>query len=641
MRAFRNSASLAALLIALTAPAAAQDGSGIPRDPSQGNSAPRPPTRGGSVAVPEPPRGTIGNPNPPAPNDSYLPDELPAAGQPGAFAEQGDGATDPAQPAILSPGADSGPSSLPYGLTADEISRQQQILANPAGTGMTPSEIEVQPLGQPDPSDKGTIDAAEGGLGKDLWADTDYATIAELMADLPVGTASPAMNDLARRVLLTGAKPEDASDDGPTLFDLRTAKLLEAGLVTDLTALLDEGGAKTGDAAARAGGYLLSGRPREACAGADPDSADAAALRLRAFCQIEAGDAAAAALSADLARVKGAGDPAFFALVAHLADGAPLDANALSGLTPVTLALARRAKAALTPAALKDASLGVAAALAASKETPAPLQLAAAERAARAGAFDPQALIDLILAAKAEKGSGAALVKTAIRTEGLEPRARAIAAATDFAAGHGLTALYAQLLARAAWETPPSAALAPYADAVTRVLLLSGRGDRVADWLNFAKALPPLLADELTVRLMLAAPTRERAPKAAEALTRLAAAASSDAALTARVVIYAGVIEAQGFAIGAAAQGLLAASPQLAGGAGRVETAELSAAARARRTGETILRALILIGPGGPEKAHPASVIEAAAALSAVGLAREAGALALEAALTRPLAGGG
>ncbi len=641
MSVFRNSVSLAALLIALAAPAAAQDGSGIPRDPSQNNSTPRPPQRGGSVAVPEPPRGTIGNPDPPASNRDFLPDALPAAGQPGDFAEQGDGGTVPSQPAILSPGSDSGPSSLPYGLTADEVSRQQQILANPAATGMTPGDVEVQPLGKPDPSDKGTLGESDGGLGKDLWADTDYATIAELMADLPAGTASPTMNDLIRRVLLTGAKPKDASDAGPTLFDLRTAKLLQAGLVGDLTALLDAGGEKTGDMKARADGYLLNGRTREACAAADPEAADAVALQLRAFCQIDAGDHAAAALSADLARVKGANDPAFFALVAHLADGAPLNAKTLSGLTPVTLALAQRAKAALTPAALKDASLGVVAALAASKQTPAGLRLAAAERAARDGAYDPQALIDLMIAAKAGKGSGTALVQLAVRTEGLEPRAKAIAAAAAFAAGNDLTALYAQLLARAAWETPPSAALAPYADAVTRVLLLSGRGDRVADWLNFASALPPLLADELTVRLMLAAPTRERALQAAEALARLAAAAPSDAALAARLVIYAGVIEAQGFAISDAAQGLLAATPQLAGGAGQVETAELSAAARAKRVGETILRALILIGPGGPEKAHPASIIEAAAALSAVGLSREAGALALEAALTRPVAGGG
>lgn len=643
MSGFRNKVSALALLAALSAAAAAQDGSGIPRDPSQDGSSPSPPNRGGSVSVPLPPSGTIGNPNPPSSNDDFLPSDVPAAGQPGEIAEQGDGAFDPAQPAILSPGSDSGPSSLPYGLTQDEISRQQQILANPAGTGMTPSEVEVQPLGKPDPSDKGTLAEGDGGLGKDLWADTDYATIAELMAEMPAGTQSPALNDLVRRVLLTGAKPKDASDDGPTLYDLRTARLMEAGLVKDLVALLDLGDEKSGDRAARTGGYLLAGRDREACAALDDEAADAAALQLRAYCQIDAGDTAAAALSADLARVKGANDPAFFALVAHLADGAPLDAAAIKGLTPVTLALARKAKTDLTPAALDGAALGVAAALAATKQTPATLRLAAAERAAAEGAIDPSALLDLVLAAKPAKGdaSGAALIQAAVRTEGLAPRAKAIGAALAFADARDLTALYAQLLARAAWETPPSAELAPYADEVTRVLLLSGRGDRVADWLNFTDAMDAGFADELAVRLAVAAPSRDRAAKASDALGRLAGRAAGDAALAARVIIYAGALEAQGYAIPAAAQGLLTSSPQLAGGAGRVETAELSAAARGKRVGETILRVLVLIGEGGPSKAHPASVIEAVAALSAVGLNREAAAIALEAALARPRSAGG
>ncbi|MFT3811006.1 MAG: hypothetical protein QM698_13890 [Micropepsaceae bacterium] len=640
MRGFRNSTAALALLAALSATAAAQDGSGIPRDPAQDNSAPRPPERGGSVAVPPPPVGTIGNPTPPSGgNDNYLPDELPVAGQPGEIAEQGDGAFDPSQPALLSPGSDAGPSSLPYGQTPEEIGRAQQVLANPAGTGMTPSAVEVRPLGKPDPSDKGTLAEGDGGLGGDLWGESDYATIADLMAAMPAGTPSPAMNELIRRVLLTGAKPQDGGDNGPTLYDLRTARLLDAGLVRDLAALLDLGDEKAGDPLARQQGYLLAAREREACAALGEDEAGASALMMRALCQIAAGDGAAAAMSADLARVKGAHDAAFFALVAHLADGAPLDAAALTKLSPITLTLARRAKAELTPAALDGATLGVAAALAGSKSTPAALRIAAATRAAADGALDPALLLDLVLAGKEAGAFG--LVRTAIRTEGLEPRAKAIAAALDAGAAEDRTMLTAALLARAAWETPPSAALASYAAPVTRVLLLTGRGDRVADWLNFSSALPAGLADELTVQLALTAPSADRSAKASEALTRLAAASSGDAVLASRVMIYAAALEATGQPIPAAAQGLLAASPQFAGGSGQVETAELADAAREKRVGETILRALVLIGQGGPAKANPAVVIEAVAALSRVGLTREAAQLALEAALARPVAGGG
>lgn len=641
MRSFRNSVGTLALLTALAPAAFAQDGSGIPRDPSQATpTTPTQPDREPSIAVPLPPSGTIGNPSTPASNSDYLPSAEPAAGQTGDIGSNSDGAVDPSQPSLLSPGTDSGPDNLPYGQTADDVSRQQQILANPAGTGMTPTQVEVQPLGKPDPSDKGTIDEANGGLGGKLWADSDYATIAELMGEIPAGTASPAMNDLIRRVLLTGAKPSDVSDDGPTLYDLRTARLLDAGLVKDLAALLDLGDDKAGDAHARAAGYLLAGRDTEACAAQREDAADAAALQLRAYCQIVAGDMAGAALSADLARVKGADYPAFFALVAHLADGAPLDAKALTRLTPVSLALALKAKAELTPAALDGATLGVVAALANAKATPMPLRLAAAERAAAEGAIDVSVLIDLMLAAKGADGA-AKLVQAAIRTEGLEPRAKAIGAALAFGAERDRTALYAQILARAAWETPPSAALAPYAGDVTTVLLLSGRGDRVADWMNFSGAMKGELADELTVQLAVAAPTKDRAAKAGEALARLSAKAGGDAGLARRVLIYAGSLEALGYAIPAEAQGLLSASPQIAGGAGQVETAELAAAAREKHVGETILRVLVLLGPGGPAKAHPGSVIEAVAALSSIGMSHEASAIALEAALAASSSGGG
>ncbi|BCW87903.1 hypothetical protein sos41_10350 [Alphaproteobacteria bacterium SO-S41] len=653
MRSFRNRLLAAGAAAALAGAAAAQDGSGIPRDPSQTYTAPTAPTRGGSIAVPLPPSGTIGNPTGPDSADTILPSDTPVAGQPGDFANPSDGAVDPSQPSILDTSREAAPTDLPYGEVATPLSRRQLEEQN---HDMMPTTVEVEDLGTVDPSEKGTLDEAEGSLGGDLWGESDYPTIAELLEEMPVATASPAMNGLVRRVLLTGAKPKDANKSGATLFDIRTTRLAEAGLITDLVQLLDaSGSAKIGDPAARSSALLLAGRETEACgASDDTDAGDGPALQLRAFCRLVAGDAAAASLSADLARVKGVDDPAFFALIAHLADGAPLDPAAVKALTPVTLALARKAKAPLTEAALDGAALGVAAALATDKATPSALRLAAAERAAAEGAIDAAALLDIFQAvkfkaadfaalAKATGAQGGALqVQNVIRTEGLEPRAKAIGAALAFAESRGLAALYSNLLARAAWETPPSAALAAYADDVTRVLLASGRGDRVADWLNLGNALAGALRDELTVRLALAIPSRDRAAAAAEPLARLARASGGDEALAARTLIYAGALDALGYDIPAEAQSLLQSSPLIAGpAAGGVETAELVDAAQAKRKGETILRALILIGRGGPAQAHPTAVIEAVGALSGVGLANEAVALALEAALARPRTAGG
>ena len=207
MRSFRNRLLAAAAAVALTGAAAAQDGSGIPRDPSQDYSAPSPPTRGGSVAVPLPPSGTIGNPSGPSSPDAFLPSDTPAAGQPDDFANPSDGAVDPSQPAILDTSRENAPSDLPYGVLPTELSRRQLEEQN---HDMKPTTVEVEDLGEGDPSEKGTIDEAHGGLGGDLWGESDYPTIAELLEEMPVATASPAMNGLVRRVLLTGAKPKAA-----------------------------------------------------------------------------------------------------------------------------------------------------------------------------------------------------------------------------------------------------------------------------------------------------------------------------------------------------------------------------------------------------------------------------------------------
>lgn len=653
MTSSRN--SLAALLaaLALAGFAAAQDGSGIPRDPSQDAPERKPPKREGSLAVPLPPEGTIGNPATPTPSEDFLPSAEPEAGQAGDLPNPTDGGDTPVQPGVLDAATEETPNSLPMGELPADISRRQ--LLEQQNHDMQPSTVTVEELGTVDASETGTLDEAGGGLGGALWDGSDYPTVADLLDEMPVATLSPAMNALARRVLLTGAKPADPNKDGPTLFDIRTAKLAEAGLTADLVSLLDAaGGKEQGDPEARAAALLLAGRESEACGAADAaGTGDVQALPLRALCQIAAGVGAAAALSADLARVKGAGDAAFFALVAHLAEGAPLDPAALKGLTPVTLALARRAKAEPGMAALEGATPGVLAALAADTALPADLRLAAGEAAAARGAMDGAALLELFRSVKfksaefkaaAQDGArgGALLVQAAIAAEGLEPRAKAIEAAMAHAGARGLAPLYAALLARAAWEEPPSAALAPYADTLTRILLATGRADRAADWLNAEGALPGTLRDETELRVAVALPTPVRAAAASGALARLAAASAADAALAARVLIYAGALDAMGYAVPPEAQSLLQSSPQIAGApGGGVETAELAEAAQAGRKGETILRALILLGAGGPAEAHPASVIEAVAALARVGLTAEASEMALEAALARPRSGGG
>ena len=636
MTGFRNKLLGAAVLGAfLVQPALTQDGSGTPRE-SSGPSAPdrSPRNREPSVAVPAPPAGTIGTGTT---GGSTLPAPVPSNTQPGDLDRGTDGAVNPALPSVFAAPGETTPNDLPVGQVAQPKSREQILIEQ---GGMVPGSVDVVDLGEVDPSETGTLADADGGLGADLWSASDYAVIAELLGELPVATASPAMNELARRILLTGAKPRDPAKDGPTLFDIRAARLADAGLTADLTQLFERAGTAARDSQqARAEALLLMGQDAQACgAVAESVATDTAAIQLRTFCQLLDGNAAAASLNADLLRVKGLDDPAFFTLVSHLADGAPVDAAALRGLTPMTFALARRANVKLTAAAMDGSSAGVAAALARDPKTPQDLRLAAAERAGAGGALPATDVIDIFRTAKLAKSKregaaeGAALLQASIATEALGPRATAIATALSFADGRNLSAFYAQLLARAAWETAPSAETASHAGPITRILFLSGRADRAADWASVVTA-----KDELTVQLALGAPTPARLTAATEALERLASAPADDAAQL-RTLIYAGALEALGQPIPPAATGLLASSPLMAAPpVGAVETAELADAARANRKGEAILRSLIVLGQGGPASAHPAVVIEAVAALSRVGLNREAAAIALEAALARPL----
>lgn len=603
--------------LALVASAAAQGGS-EPRvlSTQRRNAEPPPP------AEPQPATPTDPQPAEPVPADPRPADPVPSGPRP----------------------ADPVPSEFPYGAQplpplptappaaeAPPSSPSSPPPAEPSGS------IQVQPLDGLDPSAQGTLDEGSGGFGPNLWNGSDAAGLTDLLEQMPVATASPVMNDLARRLLLTGAAPREAAAWGSSVFDARLTKLLDAGLVTDLAELLGQAGGNA-DPLIRVEALLLTGQDEAACeTQAEATSVDAKALQLRAFCQIVAGDTAAASLSADLAREKGATDETFFALVAHLANGEPLGAVPLKDIAPVNLALARRAKVAWTADDLAGAPPAVLAVLARDPATAADLRVTAAERAGIMGALDADTAGAIFAAAKTAGTTGPGLYRAVLAAADMAPKAKALEAAVAASDGRGLTAFYARLLARPAWETTPSSLTAAYADPVTRVLLLSGRGDRVADWMN---AAPATLKDELLVRIALNAPSSGRVIAAATALAKLAE--SKDPAVQLRAVLYAGALEAMGFDIPAPARALLTSSPAMAAPpVGQVETAELSTAAREGRVGETLLRTLIALGRGGPAKAHPAVVIEAVAALHQIGLKAEASALALEAALARQTGGGG
>ena len=188
-------------------------------------------------------------------------------------------------------------------------------------------DVHVAPLAAPDFFSAGARDT---GLNADLWRGASGQTARAVLPLLAARPLSPAAQALARRVLATGAVgPEEAGRDAG-VAGARIAALIAQGGVKDAATILSRtAGLEQNPVLAQAGAEaaLLSGDAEGACAISDRLEAgreEAYWLRLRAYCQLKAGNTGAAQLTYDLAqgqardavygrlmgaRLAGAGDP--------------------------------------------------------------------------------------------------------------------------------------------------------------------------------------------------------------------------------------------------------------------------------------------------------------------------------------------
>lgn len=184
------------------------------------------------------------------------------------------------------------------------------------------------------PPDLFSAAGRETNLGPDLWNGASAATARTVLPLLAQKPLSPAASALAREVLATGARGPEGGGDDPVLAAARAKALIALGEPASAqTALRRSGGldrnAALSQAAAEAA--LLNDADQEACDIAQALSVDREQiywLRLRAYCQARAGEAAAR-LTYDLAqgverdavfarlmavKLSGAGDPGGAAL---------------------------------------------------------------------------------------------------------------------------------------------------------------------------------------------------------------------------------------------------------------------------------------------------------------------------------------
>jgi hypothetical protein len=471
------------------------------------------------------------------------------------------------------------------------------------------------------------------------------------------------MQGLIRRLLMTSATPPagETPPDEPSFLALRLSKMLASGWLEESAMLASQSTRE--DSHARqvvAEALLLQGRDGDACGDQTAlrqSAGDAYWLKLRTLCYLLEKNMSAATLTLEVMRERGIQDDAFFALAGPWAEGGTsAQAVALPKPSGLHLAMLRHANKA-PPATLAGWTPGAALL---SQSTEPEMRLAASERAAAAGllpadqlrfiydaeTFTPDQLDDPEeAAAKLSLARANALYFQSITKRTLPAaRAAAFVAALQRAESQNRFALFAKLSESIAQKTQPSpqtAWLAPY---VSRVLLYTGRDKAAEQWL--AALTSP--TDGPTVNaiqqgLVFARPTTENVARLQGSMTWLGQNALKPGGakdwLMDRATREIPLLDALGYVVPPDAQWAVSASTTgvVPSGAAAEALIALNKTSQDGRVGETILNALVALGPGGPTRAQGQTVARVVKALMAIGLRDEARAIAVEAVLGNPI----
>jgi hypothetical protein len=531
----------------------------------------------------------------------------------------------------------------------------------PADGSALELDIEIGELRAIDPDSGGLLEPSMGGLGIGMWEGVSRRLLLRLLPQLPDRYESPALHELARRLLLSTAivPPRTESETGGGVMAARIEKLEAMGLsgaVADMLDLVPEGTRDPTLLRILIDDRLLAGDDDGACA----VSATAGDVltgtyweKFLVFCQARAGDSAAANFGISLLSEAGnAEDPAYFKMVGALLTGGKPKVRSLPAPTPLHLALARATGTPLPSDVLETKSLAVLRALVDDPAVSDAVRLEAAELAALAGAIDAARLADHYTAIEfSEKEIAKALTRAEADHS---PRNRALlyqaAQRQELPVGRAAAMQKAWQLARAddiyrlsigvylpMLEELKPASLTWFAADAARALYALDRLEKAGEWVlaagRFTEEPEYRQRGDLLWPLVALAEGSARGPGQAEWLAALRARAGADAGLKAGLA-YA-LFEAMGERMreedwmalldGVSRAPALAADPAY--------LRQFRRAASAGRRGETVLLALLILGRGGVADAGPQLVSEIIVGLRMVRLEEEARRLALEAAL--------
>lgn len=576
-----------------------------------------------------------------------------------------------AQPRTILPGSQPAQQAPAPSPQQQAVPPQTAPAPSTLGTTRTPQpakpvgsdSVTVKSLGAPDMSSIGALYSDSGGLGVEMWQGSDRATAEALLQALPGATRATSLRLLERKLLLSAAQAPGnlmtgAGQSAADLLNVRLAKLSQMGDSAGVVTLAKAAGPAAGGAGidrASADAALLAGDNKAACEKVSTHvGEDLYWLKLQLYCQVVAGETAAASVTLSLLRDQGVDDQTYLAIASVLTGEQRGKLEKLGPLDPVSFAMLKATKRPIPPEVATSAGPAVLAAIATAEGTPSDQRLAAAEAAEAYGALPTAKLVELYAAetfTEAERTSpttvtgkknaraAALLYQLSLNQGSPSLRSEYLKRGLELGRERGLFATAARANLGPLKALEPSSELAGQSGLLIRGLLAAGDIEGARKW---AGALggwrsDRAASDTLTQvwPLLLLAGTADYDDRAFEAWL-----AGQDGKLRGRRgTLVLGLAQALGQTIPAARWNAMlgqdAAPDETV--AGPSALLRLTPAADAKRKAETVALALIALGPEGTAKASPAALGPAVSGLARLGLTQDARAIALDAALTRGL----
>ncbi|MDX5361329.1 MAG: hypothetical protein LPL00_07850 [Alphaproteobacteria bacterium] len=523
----------------------------------------------------------------------------------------------PAQP-VETPRTEPAPRSGPL-VILPPAAREGAPLTGTAPVFDRPIEgVAVERLGAVSGAGADLTARAGDGLGPDLWLGQRGNVVSGLMERVEPHPTARSMNALVARLLLTGAEPPDGR--AARFGERRVAALQRFGRAGDAARLARAlAGEEPKLRQMAADAILLDGNPEGACdiaeeVGQSPVAADPYWTKVRGYCAALAGNEAEALFETELLREGGIQDPAYYVLMDRLLFAFESEVPAYTEMTPLHLAMLRSADGALPLRRGQGVPAAYVSALLAAPGGPVDAAVLAVEawQLALLDAGEVAARLDDVPADR--RGPLAQAHAAAERARTPEERIAAVVRLMGDGAARERIALNAALAAPAAEDLPVMSGDPGLRGLMVEASVAVGDTARAYAWFEAPAPAEPAREAELEALLLVADPETPLARTPALA-TMLGASPPG----LRRIAL----LDAFDLSRPLAANG-------------SADVMELMDAARAGSRGETVLRAMQVLG-GRPLADTDADRIAAVVrALDMGGFKAEARSLAVEAMLAVP-----